>query len=74
MRGDATGPLAGLPMTIKDCWEVAGLVSTDGDPRWRPLLQQVQGDRERGFDAGDRPRPGALEEAREFAAYAAAVA
>ncbi|HEY8533108.1 MAG TPA: amidase family protein [Micromonospora sp.] len=35
VRGDATGPLAGLPMTIKDCWEVAGLVSTDGDPRWR---------------------------------------
>ena len=34
-RGEALGPLAGLPMTIKDCWEVAGLVGTDGDPRWR---------------------------------------
>ncbi len=45
-----------------------------GDPRWRPLLQQVQADRERGFDPNDPPRPGALERARDFAAYAAAVA
>ena len=45
-----------------------------GDPRWRPLLQQVQADRERGFDPGDRPRPGSLDAAREFASYAAAVA
>lgn len=34
-RGETLGPLAGLPMTIKDCWEVAGLVGTDGDPRWQ---------------------------------------
>lgn len=34
-RGRAQGPLAGLPMTLKDCWEVAGLVGTDGDPHWR---------------------------------------
>ncbi|PZM96569.1 MAG: amidase, partial [Actinobacteria bacterium] len=34
-RGETLGPLAGLPMTVKDCWDVAGLVSTDGDPRWR---------------------------------------
>lgn len=45
-----------------------------GDPRWRPLLQQVQGDRDRGFDPRDLPRPGSLDAAREFAAYAAAVA
>ncbi len=44
------------------------------DARWRPLLQQVLADRERGFDPEDRPRPGSLDAAREFAAYAAAVA
>ena len=45
-----------------------------GDPRWRPLLQQVQADRDRGFDPDDQPRPGSMEAAREFAAYVAAVA
>lgn len=45
-----------------------------GDPRWRPLLQQVQADRDRGFDPDDRPRPGSVDAAREFAAYVAAVA
>lgn len=44
------------------------------DPRWRPLLQQVQADRERGFDPDDRPRPGSLAAAADFAAYVAAVA
>lgn len=44
------------------------------DPRWRPLLQQVQADRERGFDPDDRPRPGSLDAAEDFAAYVAAVA
>jgi hypothetical protein len=44
------------------------------DPRWRPLLQQVLADRDRGFDPDDRPRPGSLDQAREFAAYVAAVA
>ena len=45
-----------------------------GDPRWRPLLQQVQADRDRGFDPHDEPPPGSLDEARAFAAYVAAVA
>ena len=45
-----------------------------GDPQWRPLLQQVLADRERGFDPEDRPPPGSLDAAREFAAYASAVA
>ncbi|MCW2738702.1 aminoglycoside adenylyltransferase domain-containing protein [Nocardioides sp.] len=45
-----------------------------GDPRWRPLLQQVLADRERGFDPDDRPRAGSVDAAREFAAYAASVA
>ena len=45
-----------------------------GDPRWRPLLQQVQADRDLGLDPYDEPRPGSLDEARAFAAYVAAVA
>lgn len=44
------------------------------DPRWRPLLHQVQGDRDLGLDPGQRPRPGSLEQARAFAAYVAEVA
>lgn len=40
------------------------------DPRWRPLLTQVLQDRELGWDPEDPPRPGSLEAACEFAAYA----
>ncbi len=29
-RGEATGPLHGLPMTVKDVWETEGLVTTAG--------------------------------------------
>ena len=45
-----------------------------GDPRWRPLLQQVQADRERGFDPRDEPTIEAMDQARAFAAWVAAVA
>ncbi len=31
-RGAATGPLHGLPMTVKDVWETEGLVTTSGAP------------------------------------------
>ena len=31
-RGRATGPLHGVPMTVKDTWETAGLVTTSGSP------------------------------------------
>jgi aminoglycoside adenylyltransferase-like protein len=41
------------------------------DPRWRPLLGQVRDDRERGWDPGERPRPGSADAARAFAADAA---
>lgn len=41
------------------------------DPQWRPLLVQVRDDRHLGFDPDDRPRPGSLDQARVFAAYAA---
>jgi amidase len=29
-RGEARGPLHGLPMSVKDVWETAGLVTTSG--------------------------------------------
>jgi amidase len=32
-RGDATGTLRGVPMTIKDSFNVAGLHTTWGNPR-----------------------------------------
>ena len=44
------------------------------DPRWRPLLQQVLADRERGFDPADSATPEALSRAEEFAAYVAEAA
>jgi amidase len=31
-RGDVTGPLHGLPMTVKDVFETEGLVTTSGSP------------------------------------------
>lgn len=31
-RGEPTGPLHGLPLTLKDTWEVAGMVCTAGAP------------------------------------------
>jgi amidase len=31
-RGEATGRLHGLPMTVKDCFDVAGMRTTVGDP------------------------------------------
>lgn len=39
---------------------------------WRPLLQQVGDDRERGWDATDPPRPGSLAESYAFVAWAQA--
>lgn len=44
------------------------------DPRWRPLLQQVQADRDLGLDPAVAPRPGSMDQARDFASYVAAVA
>ena len=46
-----------------------------GDPRWRPLLQQVLADRDRGLRPAGRSRARARwRPARDFAAYVAAVA
>lgn len=46
-------------------WALAHL-----DPQWRPLLTQVIEDRELGWDPAQPPRPGSLDAAFEFAAYA----
>ena len=35
MQGKSLGPLHGIPMTIKDAYEVEGMVSTGGDPNWK---------------------------------------
>jgi Domain of unknown function (DUF4111) len=40
------------------------------DPRWRSLLSQVIQDRALGWNPADAPRPGSLEAAYGFAAYA----
>jgi amidase len=37
-RGEQTGPLHGLPMTVKDVWETEGVVTTSGAPE---LAQHV---------------------------------
>jgi amidase len=37
-RGDATGPLHGVPMTIKDSFNVAGLHTTWGNPAFREFV------------------------------------
>lgn len=42
------------------------------DPVWRPLLRQVAGDRLSPWKPVDPPRPGSMERAYEFAAYAEA--
>jgi len=34
-RGDALGPLHGLPMTIKDTFETVGIRTTAGNPIWK---------------------------------------
>jgi amidase len=37
-RGDATGPLHGVPMTIKDSFNVAGLHTTWGNPAFKDFV------------------------------------
>ncbi len=37
-RGESWGPLHGLPMTVKDAFEVEGLASTGGSPKWKDHL------------------------------------
>jgi amidase len=40
-RGEAAGPLHGLPMTVKDTFETAGLVTTSGAPELAHYVPQT---------------------------------
>jgi amidase len=40
-RDEHTGPLHGLPMTVKDVWETEGLVTTSGAPELAQHVPQV---------------------------------
>jgi amidase len=40
-RGERTGPLHGLPMTVKDVWETRGLVTTSGAPELAQYVPTV---------------------------------
>jgi amidase len=40
-RGEASGPLHGLPMTVKDVWETRGLVTTSGAPELADHVPQT---------------------------------
>jgi amidase len=40
-KGEATGPLHGLPMTVKDVWETEGLVTTSGAPELKDYVPEA---------------------------------
>src|SRR6516162_6834925 len=40
-RGEKPGPLAGLPVTIKECFDLAGTASTFGLPARRDIVEQT---------------------------------
>ncbi|MED5316915.1 MAG: amidase family protein, partial [Candidatus Neomarinimicrobiota bacterium] len=39
-KGADWGPLHGLPMTVKDAYEVEGIVTTGGSPKWKDHVPQ----------------------------------
>ncbi|WP_111497932.1 amidase [Marinobacter bohaiensis] len=52
-RGESLGPLHGLPMTLKDTWEVAGLTCVAGSPTLKDYVPQRHADLvQRLTDAG----------------------
>jgi amidase len=52
-RGEFKGPLHGIPITIKDSFETAGLKTTCGAPIWRDHVPQANADAvQRLVDAG----------------------
>ena len=57
-----TGGVAAKPAALR--WAGENL-----DPRWRPLLRQVEADRLSPWQPVDPPRPGSMELAAAFAAY-----
>jgi amidase len=52
-RGESWGPLHGLPMTLKDAWEVPGMTCVGGAPEYRQHRPQKAGPAiQRVLDAG----------------------
>ena len=43
-RGESTGPLHGLPLTLKDTWEVAGMACTAGAPALKDHIPKRHAD------------------------------
>ena len=41
VHGEATGPFHGLPMTVKDSWQTAGMRTTSGAPELAEFVPQV---------------------------------
>lgn len=41
----------------------------DTAPRWHPVISRAMAERDLGWDPGERPRPGSVEETREFHGY-----
>src|SRR6266851_1276131 len=39
--GNPTGPLHGVPMTVKDVWETEGLVTTSGAPELKDYVPKT---------------------------------
>src|SRR5580704_7918380 len=40
-RGEAWGPLHGLPMTVKESFNLKGLPTTFGNPAWRTISRRA---------------------------------
>ena len=60
----------GAAYLLSDCAFIIAWAGEHLDPRWRPLLAQVIEDRALGWDPAEPPRPGSLDAAYAFAAYA----
>ncbi|HEY8077644.1 MAG TPA: amidase [Labilithrix sp.] len=48
-RGDASGPLAGVPYVLKDTWDTAGIRTTGGSWRHRERVPKVSSHAHRAF-------------------------
>ncbi|MBC8346291.1 MAG: amidase [Candidatus Marinimicrobia bacterium] len=52
-KGESWGPLHGLPITVKDAFEVEGIISTGGAPVWKDYIPKANAEAvEKLVDAG----------------------